>query len=390
MSSGGLAGLTVEAIRSVIGDRAQVALHEPLFCGREWQYLKECLDSGRVSTAGEQIKLFEDSLATFTGARHAIAVVNGTAALHLCLVAAGVGRDDEVIVPALTFVATANAVAYCGAISHFADSDERTLGLAPQPLRQYLRESTEAMPGGVRNRATGRRIRAIVPMHTFGHPADLDGLRAVAEEFGLVLIEDAAEALGSRYRGRHVGGHGLLSALSFNRNKIITTGGGGAILCNDDDLARRVRHLATTARVARGWSFVHDEVGYNYRMPNLNAALGRAQLESLPKFVAAKRALAARYAAAFARIPGLRFALEPEGCKSIYWLNAIMLEPEFSAQRDSILATTNGLGIETRPVWTLMHKLPAFSSYPRMPLPVAESIEARLINLPSSAILAGP
>ena len=388
MSSGGLAGLTVEAIRSVIGDRAQVALHEPLFCGREWQYLKECLDSGRVSTSGGQIKSFEDSLAEFTGARHAIAVVNGTAALHLCLVAAGVGRDDEVIVPALTFVATANAVAYCGAISHFADSEEHTLGLAPQPLRQHLRESTQAMPGGVRNRATGRRIRAMVPMHTFGHPADLDGLREVADEFGLVLIEDAAEALGSRYRGRHVGGHGLLSALSFNGNKIVTTGGGGAILCNDDEIARRVRHLSTTARVARGWSFVHDEVGYNYRMPNLNAALGRAQLENLPKFIAAKRALAARYAEAFAGVAGLRFALEPEGSESIYWLNTILLEPGFAAERDAILEATNRLGIETRPVWTLMHRLPAFSGYPRMALPVAESIEARLINLPSSAFLA--
>ncbi len=383
-----LAAETVAAVRSVIGERTPVALHEPSFRGREWQYLKECLDSGWVSTAGEQIKAFEKSLLEITGARHAIAVVNGTAALHLSLVAAGVGRDDEVIVPALTFVATANAVAYCGAIPHFADSEERTLGLAPQALRQYLRDTTQSGPGGTRNRATGRRIRAMVPMHTFGHPADLDGLRDVAEEFGLVLIEDAAEALGSRYQGRHVGRHGLLSTLSFNGNKIVTTGGGGAILCNDDGVAKRVRHLGTTARLARGWSFDHDEIGYNYRMPNLNAALGRAQLEKLPEFIAAKRALAQRYAHAFSAVRGIKFVREPAGTESIYWLNAVLLEPEFAAQRDAILETTNRLGIETRPVWTLMHRLAAFRDCPRMELPVAESIEARLINLPSSAFLA--
>src|SRR5258706_7888054 len=314
------ADLTVDAIVGVVGARPRVALHEPWFCGREWQYLKECLDSGWVSTAGKQIKAFEDLLVEITGVRHALAVGQGPAAVHLSLLAAGVQRDDEVIVPALTFVATANAVAYCGAVPHFADAEERTLGLAPQALRAYLRESTQAAAGGARNRKTGRRIRALVPMHTFGHPADLDGLREVAAEFGLALIEDAAEALGSRYKGHHVGGHGLLSTLSFNGNKVVTTGGGGAVLCNDDAVAKRVRHLSTTARLARGWEFDHDEVGYNYRMPNLNAALGRAQLESLPKFLAAKRALAARYALAFAAVPGMRFAEEPAGTQSSYWL----------------------------------------------------------------------
>lgn len=374
-------------MRAVIGDRPRVSLHEPSFRGREWEYVKECLDSGWVSTAGVHVNAFERSLEEITGVRHAIAVVNGTAALHLCLLAAGVARDDEVIVPALTFIATANAVAYCGAIPHFADSDESTLGLSPDSLRRHLRAIGETKAGVTRNRATGRRIRAVVPVHTFGHPVDMDALIDVAGEFGLAIIEDAAEALGSRYKGRHVGGDGLVSSLSFNGNKIVTTGGGGAVLCNDEPLARRVRHLSTTARLARGWSFVHDEVGYNYRMPNLNAALGRAQLESLPKFIAAKRALAAGYARAFAEVPGVRFALEPKGCESIYWLNAILLDPELASQRDAVLDETNRAGIETRPVWTLMHRLPAFSSCPRMELPIAESIEARLINLPSSAFL---
>ena len=377
----------MEAVRAAIGERPRASLHEPSFGGREWEYLKECLDSGWVSSAGKQVDAFERSLEEFTGVRHAVAVVNGTAALHLCLLAAKVARDDEVIVPALTFIATANAVAYCGAIPHFADSEERTLGLSPDALRRHLLATCETKAGETRNRASGRRIRAVVPMHTFGHPVDMDALIDVAGEFGLAIIEDAAEALGSRYKGRHVGGDGLLSSLSFNGNKIITTGGGGAVLCNDETLARRVRHLSTTARLARGWLFVHDEVGYNYRMPNLNAALGRAQLESLPAFVAAKRALAARYARAFAGIAGVRFALEPQDCESIYWLNAILLDPALASQRDAVLDETNRCGIETRPAWTLVHRLPAFSSCPRMDLPVAESIEARLINLPSSAFL---
>jgi perosamine synthetase len=388
LSRGALAQQVLAAVRGVVGARERVALHEPSFGGREWEYVKACLDSGWVSTAGEQIGAFERALVETTGQRHAVAVVNGTAALHLALVAAGVERDDEVILPALTFVATANAVAYCGAQPHFADSEERTLGLAAQPLRRYLREAAVSGAEGTRNRATGRRIRAMVPMHVFGHPVDLDGLREVAEEFGLVMVEDAAEALGSRYKGRHVGGHGRLATLSFNGNKVVTTGGGGAVLCNDDALARHVRHLGTTARLARGWNFVHDAVGYNYRMPNLNAALGRAQLERLPALLAAKRALAARYARTFAQVQGVRFVLEPEGTESQYWLNAILLDPEHASQRDAVLQATNDAGIETRPVWTLMHRLPAFQDCPRMQLPVAESIEARLVNLPSSPFLA--
>jgi perosamine synthetase len=388
LSSPPLAQRAVAAIREAIGGRERAVLHEPTFQGREWQYVKECIDSGWVSTAGTQIKAFEDALAACTGARHAIAVVNGTAALHLCLIAAGVRRDDEVIAPTLSFVATANAVTYCGAVPHLADAEAATLGMAAQPLRAHLRAIAERVAGETRNRATGRRIRALVTMHTFGHPVDLDGLRQVAEEFGLVLVEDAAEALGSRYHGRHVGTHGLLSALSFNGNKIVTTGGGGAVLCNDDEVARRVRHLSTTARLARGWSFDHDQIGYNYRMPNLNAALGRAQLERLPEMVAAKRALALSYERAFEAVPELDFVREPPGCESIYWLNAVLLSPQLAVERDAILAATNAAGLETRPAWTLMHRLPAFLDCPRMALPVAESIEARLINLPSSPFLA--
>jgi perosamine synthetase len=292
----------LEATRRVVPARAgSVALHEPEFRGNEWAYLRECLDTGWVSSVGKFVDRFEAMLVEATGAKHAIAVVNGTAALHACLLLAGVQRHDEVLIPTLTFIATANAVSYIGAVPHFVDSTTRTLGVDAEKLEAHLRAIAEVRDGACRNRATDAVIRALVPMHTFGHPADLDELAALCERWKLVLVEDAAESLGSRYKGRHTGTVGRVAALSFNGNKPVTTGGGGAILTDDPALAKRAKHLTTTARVAHRWSFLHDEVGYNYRLPNLNAALGCAQLERFPDILARKRLLAARYIATSSR-----------------------------------------------------------------------------------------
>lgn len=376
----------LDAVRAVAGD-GPAALHEPTFAGNEWAYVKDCLDSTFVSSVGRYVNRFEADLAAFTGARHAIAVVNGTAALQVALRLAGVRDGDEVLAPALSFVATAAAVRHARATPHFVDSSEETLGVDPVALREYLRRTTELHGDGCVNRATGRAIRALVPMHTFGHPVDIDGLLAVARDFRLALVEDAAESLGSTVGGRHTGTFGLLGTLSFNGNKTVTTGGGGAILTNDDALARRGKHLTTTAKVPHRWNFVHDEVGYNFRMPNINAALGCAQLEQLPGFVEAKRRLFERYAAAFRDVTRTHIVAEPPGCRSNYWLQALLLDESVAAERDAILTATNDAGLMTRPAWRLMHRLDPYRDCPRMALPVAESLERRLINLPSSAPL---
>jgi perosamine synthetase len=365
-----------------------VPLHEPCFCGNEWLYLKECLDSTFVSSVGKFVDRFEADLAGFTGAKHAVAVVNGTAALHIALKLAGVNPGDEVLVPALTFVATANAVTYCGATPHFVDSELSTLGVDVAKLRDYLVRHTEQRTGMCVNRATGRIIRALVPMHTFGHPSDLDGLLSVAHDFNLALVEDAAESLGSYYHGQHAGTFGLLGTLSFNGNKTITTGGGGAILTNDAELARRAKHLTTTAKLPHVWEYCHDEVGYNYRLPNLNAALGCAQLEQLPNMLAAKRALFQRYQKAFSPVQGVKLVVEPERCQSNYWLQTLLLDSEQANQRDSILKLTNDAGFMTRPAWVLMHELAPFKEHSRMDLENATSLSQRLINIPSSSGLA--
>ncbi len=374
----------VDAVQQVVGHGA-VPLHEPKFAGHEWQYLKECLDSTFVSSVGQFVDRFEHELAVYTGAKHAVAVVNGTAALHVALRLAGVQANDEVLIPALTFVATANAVAYCGAIPHLIDSEERTLGVNPLALRDYLQTITEISDGQCINRLTGRVIRVLLPMHTFGHPVELDELLAVARDFHLTLIEDAAESLGSMYHGRHTGTFGLMGTLSFNGNKTITTGGGGAILTNDSELARQAKHLTTTAKVPHRWEYVHDQIGYNYRMPNLNAALGCAQLEQLPEFLGAKRHLFEQYQAAFRDVSGVQIIQEPKDCQSNYWLQTLMLEASVAHQRDEILAATNKAGLMTRPAWKLMHHLKPYQDCPKMNLPVAEGLEQRLINLPSSS-----
>lgn len=363
-------------------------LHEPEFSGNEWRYVKECLDTGWVSSAGKFVDQFEEQLREITGVKSAIAVVNGTAALHISLLLASVERGDEVLMPTLTFVATANAISYCGAVPHFVDSEERTLGLDPQKLDAYLREIAEVRGNSCYNKKSGRPMKAVVPMHTFGHPVDLDPLLEVCGRYKLVLVEDAAESLGSFYKGTHTGNLGRVSALSFNGNKTITTGGGGAILTNDEALGRAARHLTTTAKVSHRWEFYHDVVGYNYRMPNINAALGCAQLEQLSMFLRKKRALAKRYSELFAEMDGVTFFEEPEFATSNYWLNALLLDKPLSLHRDNILELANREGIMSRPVWKLMHKLPMFCDSPCMDLSVAESLESRLINIPSSPILA--
>jgi perosamine synthetase len=375
----------VAAIRSVVGD-SRVGLHEPRFCGNEWQYLKECLDTTYVSSVGRFVDRFEAELAEFTGAKRVVAVVNGTAALHVALLLAGVKTGDEVILPTLTFIATANAVTYCQAIPHFVDSEESSLGLGVAALREHLSAITEMRAGLCINRATGRPIRAVVPMHTFGHPMDIESLLQVARDFNLQVVEDAAESLGSTVGGRHTGTFGLMGTSSFNGNKTITTGGGGAIFTNDLELGRRAKHMTTTAKLPHRWSFQHDEVGYNYRLPNLNAALGCAQLEQLPDRLAAKRRLFDRYQQAFEKIDGVRLLKEPLGSSSNYWLQSLALDDDFADQRDAILTATNDAGYMTRPVWDLMHRMPFYRDSPRAALPVAESLWRRLINIPSNSI----
>lgn len=374
----------VTALRSVLGP-GPAMLHEPSFTGNEWRYLKECLDSTFVSSVGKFVDRFELDLANFTGAKHAVAVVNGTAALHIALKLAGVKDGDEVLIPALTFVATANAVIYCNATPHFVDSEVRTLGLDASKLRDYLASCTEQRAGQCVNRQTGRVIRALLPMHTFGHPADMEGVLALARDFNLALVEDAAESLGSTYHGQHTGTFGLLGTLSFNGNKTITTGGGGAILTNDLTLARHAKHLTTTAKLPHAWEYRHDEIAYNYRLPNLNAALGCAQLEKLPTMLTAKRALYARYQAAFSSLQGVSLVAEPEQCQSNYWLQTLLLDAGQADQRDPMLAATNAAGYMTRPAWILMHELAQFKDCPRMDLTTAQSLLQRLINIPSSS-----
>lgn len=381
----------IAAIQQVVGPKeGLVALHEPTFAGNEWAYVKDCIDTGWVSSTGAYVDRFEALLAEYTGAHRAVAVTNGTAALHVALLLAGVERDDEVLIPALTFVATANAVSYCGAIPHFVDSEMRTLGMDPAALADYLNDIAVHRGGQTFNRFTQRRLRAIVPMHTFGHPVDLDPLLEVADRHGLVVVEDAAESLGSTYKGRHTGTFGRIGTLSFNGNKTITTGGGGALLTNDEELGRLAKHLTTTGKRPHRWRYDHDVVAFNYRLPNLNAALGCAQMEQLDGFLARKRSLSQRYAASFARVPGVHFVEEPAFGRSNYWLNALVLDAAEAGQRDAVLAATNEAGLMTRPVWSLMSSLPMYRTCPRMKLSIANSIEARLLNIPSGASLISP
>ncbi len=373
----------ISALRSVLGDEPQ-SLHTPSFDGNEWSYLKECLDSNYVSSVGKFVDRFEKNIADFTGARYAVAVVNGTSALHIALKLAGVGKNDEVLIPALTFVATANAVSYCNAIPHFVDSDEKTLGIDVEKLQNYLHAETIKKDDSCVNRKTGRIIRAIVPMHTFGHPSNLEGLLSLCREFNLVMVEDAAEAIGSLYKGEHVGTSGLFGTLSFNGNKTITTGGGGAILTNNELLAKQAKHITTTAKLPHKWEFRHDQIGFNYRMPNINAAIGCAQLEKLPEKIASKRDLFNRYKIAFSKVEGVHLFQEPEGCHSNYWLQTLLIQKSQAHHLEKILDSTNSVDLMTRPAWNLLNELEPFLECPSMDLECAKSLSQRIVNIPSS------
>lgn len=382
-----LASAVVDATRSIVGHDASVQLHEPRFGGNELAYVTDCIETGWVSSVGAYVDRFERMVADAAEVDYAIATVNGTAALHVSMLLAGVKPGDEVLAPALTFVATINAIAYANATPHFIDSSAETFGICPEKLEAHLQAVATVKDGVCINRQTGAVIRAVCPMHVFGRPVDMDGLSRLAERWGIAVIEDAAEALGSRYKGRRCGGLARLGAFSFNGNKIATTGGGGAITTNDPEVARRAKHVTTTARLKHNWEFLHDEIGFNYRLPNLNAALGCAQLERLEDALVRKRRLAARYREVFAGIPGVSIAEDPADSEGNEWLIAALLDAPDMALRDQVLTALNDNGIMARPIWTLMHRLPMFSACPRMDLSEAERLEARVINLPSSPFL---
>lgn len=360
-----------------------IPLHAPVFRGRERELVLDTIESTFVSSVGAYVDRFEKDMAAFTTSPRAVAVMNGTAALHIALKLVDVAPGDLVVTQSLTFVATCNAIAYCGAEPLFVDVDRHTLGLSPTALDSWLSEHALIDDhGDCRTRVGHQRIRACLPMHTFGHPVEIDALIAVCERWHLILVEDAAESLGSYYKGRHTGNFGKIGVLSFNGNKIMTTGGGGMLL-SDDVIGKRAKHLTTTAKIPHPYEFVHDEVGYNYRLPNLNAALGCAQLEQLPSFLASKRILAERYIEFF-KGSDVQPIVEPKGCRSNYWLNGVICQE--GEQRDALLNATNKAGVMTRPIWKLMTRLPLFTKALRGPLENAEWLEARVVNLPSSVL----
>lgn len=372
---------TIDFIRAHYESTEFIPLHEPYFAGNEKAYLNECIDTTFVSSVGKFVDKFEADIAKFTGAKYAVATVNGTAALHIALQLAGVEREDEVITQSLTFIATCNAISYIGARPVFVDVDRDTMGMSPEKLQHFLKNETQMVNGRCRNKKTNRYVKAVVPMHTFGIPIDLDELKSVCEPYGIPIVEDAAESLGSYQNSIHTGTKGLLGTLSFNGNKTITTGGGGMIITNDEELAKRAKYITTTAKKPHRWDFNHDEIGYNYRMPNINAALGCAQLEKLPEILKDKRALAGKYELFFKDKPA-EFVTEPKNTMANYWLNAIILND--ASQRDVFLSTTNNAGVMTRPIWKLMSGLPMFKSAQKGNLENSTWLEKRVINIPSS------
>jgi len=361
-----------------------IPLHEPRFIGNEKKYLNECIDSTFVSSVGKFVDEFEEKIANYTGAKYAIATSNGTSALHISLLLADVGQNNEVITQPLTFVATCNAISYCGAQPIFIDVDKDTMGLSPTALKYFLEKNTSVKNQQCINNKTGKVIKACVPMHTFGHPCRIDEIKEICNKHHVFLIEDAAESVGSTYKGRHTGTFGQVGVMSFNGNKIITAGGGGCIVTNDKALAKKAKYLTTTAKVQHKWDFNHDMVGYNYRMPNLNAALLVAQLENLDNFISSKRKLANVYETFF-NSNNYVFVKEPMDSKSNYWLNAIILNDK--QQRDIFLNESNAQGVMTRPIWTLMSKLPMFKDSQSGDLINAEWLEERVVNIPSSVLV---
>ncbi|MBK0401703.1 LegC family aminotransferase [Adhaeribacter sp. BT258] len=371
----------VDYIKNLYGNKDFIPLHAPVFQGNEKKYVVETIDSTFVSSVGAFVDRFEEMIRDYTGAKFAIGTMNGTAALHMALLLAGVKQNELVITQPFSFIATCNAISYIGAQPVFVDIDAKTLGLSAEKLEAFLVTEIETKNGSCFYKKTGQRIAACVPMHTFGHPADIEKLVEICNRYNVPLVEDAAESIGSTYKGRQTGTFGLLGTFSFNGNKTITSGGGGVITTNDPSLGKMAKHLTTQAKVPHRWDFVHDHIGYNYRLPNLNAALACAQMEQLDAFIQNKRETAAVYATFF-REKGITFVQEPEGSLSNYWLNAVLLKNQ--AERDAFLTFTNDNGVMTRPAWRTMHKLPMFQNCHRGDLSVAENIEARLVNIPSS------
>lgn len=371
----------VEFVKTLYVNESFIPLHAPLFNGNEKKYVDDCIDSTFVSSVGQYVNKFEEMMCEYTKARYAIATTNGTSALHMALMLVGVERDTEVLSQALTFVATANAISYVGATPVFIDSGVDNLGMCPKSLEEFLIEHAEVRDGYAFNKTTKRKITACVPMHVFGHPVDIDGIQKICKKFNIPLVEDAAESLGSYSNGEHTGLKGDVGILSFNGNKIVTCGGGGMIITNNEALAKRAKHLTTTAKQPHKWEFYHDEIGYNYRLPNINAALACAQMESLPAFVENKRNTAAEYRKYFADTT-MRFIDEPQNTKSNFWLNAIELGSR--AERDEFLEFTNSNGVMTRPIWKLMTDLPAFANSFKMPMTNAQRYVDTVVNLPSS------
>lgn len=373
---------TIEFIKSVYGNKEFTPLAVPVFCGNEKAYLNECIDTTFVSSVGKFVDRFEDDMAKYTGAKKAVVCVSGTNALHMSLMLVGVERNDEVLTQALTFIATCNALSYIGAHPVFLDVDKSTMGLSPDAMKEWLIKNAEIKNGECRNKNTGRRVKACVPMHTFGHPVRIEEIAALCEEWHIELVEDAAESIGSLYKGKHTGTFGKVGAISFNGNKTITTGGGGMMLFNDEELAAHAKHITTQAKVPHRWEFRHDHIGYNYRMPNINAALGCAQLENLDKYIASKRNVAAEYSEYFKNIDGIDFFVEPEDTFSNYWLSAIVMKDK-EAQLE-FLQQSNDNGVMTRPIWELMNRLPMFENCENDGLKNTIWFADRVVNIPSS------
>jgi perosamine synthetase len=374
----------VNIINKILG-KGRHTLHEPYFCGNEWKYVKKTLDENYVSSIGSFVNKFGDQIKKITKSKYAIPVVNGTEALHLSLVACGVKSNDEVLVPTITFVGTANAITYSGATPHFVDSELETLGIDPLKLEKYLEKITIKKGKFYFNKKTKKRIKAIMPVHIFGNICQIDKILKIAKKYNLVVIEDAAEALGSFFKHKHAGTFGLLGCFSFNGNKILTTGGGGAIITNNKLLAEKIKHLSTTAKINHRWEYIHNEVGYNFRMPNINAALGSAQIENLSKFLRSKRKLFLRYCKEFSKVNDVKLIKNPEFSKSNNWLNTIFIKNSTVKKRNKVLSLAQKNRIFLRPVWKPLHTLKHFNKMPKMNLDTAIKIYESCINLPSSA-----
>jgi len=372
---------TIHFIKQIYKNVDHVLLHAPAFIGNEKKYLDDCIDTTFVSSVGKYVDRFEDAIAKYTGANRAVVCVNGTMALFMALKLCGIKPDEKVITQPLTFIATANAIAYCYAHPVFLDVDEDTMGLSPTKVRLWLERNAAVKSDGCYDKHSGKKIRAVVPMHTFGHPVKIDDFVKLCDEWKLALIEDAAESIGSFYKGRHTGTYGEIGCMSFNGNKTITCGGGGILLFQNKEKGDYAKHITTQAKIPHRWEFKHDAIGYNLRMPNINAALGCAQLECIDTILANKRETSRMYKDFFSNTDDISFFDEPKDCKSNFWLNAVLLRDK--RERDIFLAETNDNGIQTRPIWELMNRLPMFISATRGDLATAEMFADRIVNIPS-------